>query len=69
MHRPQALDACDDYFGVIRTEGMSIGDYWTQAVEKLATVHRNFMLDAETRTHLMRGDGVLQAILSEHLGD
>jgi len=46
---------------------MKAGDYWTQAVEKLAAVHRGFAMNAETRTALMRGDAVLLAILSETL--
>jgi hypothetical protein len=57
----------DDYFGVVRSEDMKVGDYWTQAVEKLAAVHRGFALDAEARTALMRGDAVLLAIISEAL--
>jgi hypothetical protein len=69
VHSEQALAAYDDYFGVTRTDDMKIGDYWTQAVEKLATVHRSFAMDAETRTALMSGDGVLLAIISETLGD
>ena len=48
---------------------MSIGDYWTEAVEKLAASHRTFAMDAETRTRLMRGDGALLALVSERLGD
>jgi hypothetical protein len=43
---------------------MKIGDYWTQAIEKLATVHRGFAMGAQTRTALMRGDGALLAIIS-----
>ena len=67
VHSEQALAACDDYFGVVRDQDMKIGDYWTQAVEKLATVHRSFAMDADTRTALMRGDGVLLSIISEAL--
>ena len=67
VHGEQALADYDDYFGVTRRDDMKIGDYWTQTVEKLATVHRSFAMDAETRTALMRGDGVLLAIISETL--
>jgi hypothetical protein len=67
VHSEQALADYDDYFGVVRSEDMKVGDYWTQAVEKLAAVHRGFALDAETRTALMRGDAVLLAIISEAL--
>jgi hypothetical protein len=69
VHSDQALADYDDYFGVLRSDQMKIGDYWTQAVEKLATVHRSFAMDAQTRTALMRGDGVLLAIISETLAD
>jgi hypothetical protein len=48
---------------------MKLGDYWTQAVEKLAVIHRRFAMAAETRTALMRGDAVLLSIVSERLGD
>ena len=48
---------------------MKAGDYWTQAVEKLAAVHRGFAMDAETRTALMRGDAVLLAVISETLAE
>lgn len=65
----QALADYDAYFGVTRSSAMGLGDYWTQAVEKLATVHRSFELDAPTRSALMRGDAVVLAILSEALGD
>lgn len=68
VHSEAALADYDDYFGVERTAEMKIGDYWTQAIEKLAAVHRSFAMDAETRTSLMRGDGVLLAIISETLG-
>ena len=37
VHSEEALAACDDYFGVARIQDMRIGDYWTQAIEKLAT--------------------------------
>jgi hypothetical protein len=67
VHSEQALADYDDYFGVVRSDEMKVGDYWTQAVEKLAAVHRGFALDAETRTALMRGDAVLLAIISEAL--
>lgn len=67
VHSEAALAACDEYFGVVRDQDMKIGDYWTQAIEKLATVHRSFAMDAGTRTALMRGDGVLLSIISETL--
>ena len=35
VHSEAALAACDDYFGVVRIRDMKIGDYWTQAIEKL----------------------------------
>lgn len=69
VHSDQALADYDDYFGVQRSDDMKIGDYWTQAVEKLATVHGSFAMDAPTRTALMRGDGVLLAIISETLAE
>ena len=67
VHSEQALVDYDDYFGVRRAPDMKVGDYWTQAVEKLAAVHRGFALDADSRTVLMRGDAVLLAIISETL--
>jgi hypothetical protein len=67
VHSDEALRAYDHYFGVRRLDEMKIGDYWTQAVEKLATVHRSFAMDAVTRTALMRGDGTLLAIISDSL--
>lgn len=69
VHGEQALADYDDYFGVVRTADMKVGDYWTQAVEKLATVHRSFAMDAETRTSLMRGDGVLLGMISDSMAD
>lgn len=69
VHSEQALVDYDDYFGVRREEGIKAGDYWTQAVEKLAAVHRGFAMDAVTRTALMRGDAVLLAIISETLAE
>jgi hypothetical protein len=48
-------------------ESMTIDEYWTQAVHKIDVVHHDFAMDAETRTHLMRGDGALLATLSESL--
>ena len=69
VHSEQALADYDDYFGVLRNEDMKAGDYWTQAVEKLAAVHRGFAMDAETRTALMRGDAVLLAVISETLAE
>jgi hypothetical protein len=67
VHSERALRDYDEYFGVRRVTDMKIGDYWTQAVEKLATVHRAFAMDAETRTALMRGDGTMLAIISDNL--
>lgn len=67
VHSEQALADYDDYFGVLRRDDVKAGDYWTQAIEKLAAVHRGFGMDAETRTALMRGDAVLLAIISETL--
>ena len=69
VHSEEALRDYDDYFGVLRSDDMKAGDYWTQAVEKLAAVHRAFAMDAETRTSLMRGDAVLLAITSESLAE
>lgn len=67
VHSEEALADYDDYFGVVRADAMKIGDYWTQALAKLATVHRSFAMDAHTRAALMHGDGVLLAIVSEML--
>ena len=69
LSRAQRLsnDDYDSYFGVRRVSDMMIGDYWTQAVAKLAAVHRAFAMDAETRTALMRGDGTMLAIISDNL--
>ena len=69
VHSEQALADYDDYFGVLRDKDMKAGDYWTQAVEKLAAVHRGFVMDAQTRTALMRGDAVLLAVISETLAE
>lgn len=69
VHSEQALADYDDYFGVVRDQDMKAGDYWTQAVEKLAVVHRGFAMNAQTRTALMRGDAVLLAIISETLAE
>lgn len=63
----QALSDYDDYFGVQRSDSMTLDDYWTQALEKLATVHRSFAMEPERREELMRGDAVLLAVLSELL--
>lgn len=67
VHGRQALDDYDDYFGVERRATMTIDDYWTQALGKLATVHHRFAMDAPTRAELMRGDAAVLAILSERL--
>lgn len=56
VHSEHALDDYDDYFGVTRTDDIKLGDYWTQAVEKLAVVHRRFAMTTQARTALMRGD-------------
>ncbi len=69
VHGEQALSDYDDYFGVSRSTEMTIDDYWTQAVEKLAIVHRGFAMDADTRATLMRGDAVVLAVISELLSD
>jgi hypothetical protein len=69
VHSRQALSDYDDYFGLKRDESMTIDDYWTQAVEKLAAVHRSFAMDADTRAQLMRGDAALLALVSESLED
>ncbi len=63
----QALADYDDFFGVVRTDSLTLDDYWTQALEKLAAVHHGFTMTAEQRGELMRGDAVLLAILSELL--
>ncbi len=67
VHSDSAMNDYDSYFGVRRVGDMMIGDYWTQAVAKLAAVHRAFAMDAETRTALMRGDGTMLAIISDNL--
>ncbi|MBV8160499.1 MAG: hypothetical protein JO265_06210 [Acidimicrobiia bacterium] len=69
VHSGQAERDYDRYFGVTRADDLTIDDYWTQAVEKVATVHRHFAASAEDRAHLARGDGVLLAVVSERLGD
>jgi len=63
----QALADYDDYFGVRRSDSITLDEFWTQALEKLATVHSGFSLESEQREELMRGDAVLIAVLSELL--
>ena len=63
----QALADYDDFFGVVRTDSLTLDDYWTQALEKLAAVHHGFTMTAEQRGQLMRGDAVLLAVVSELL--
>jgi hypothetical protein len=65
----QALDDYDDYFGVERSDSITLDDYWTQALEKLATVHTGFVMDPKPRAELMRGDAVVMAILSDLLAE
>ncbi len=60
----QALDDYDEYFGVTRSDSIGIDEYWTQALEKLATVHRSFSMKPKRRAELMRGDATLLGILS-----
>ncbi|MDX6581884.1 MAG: L-tyrosine peroxygenase [Solirubrobacterales bacterium] len=61
----QALSDYDDYFGVQRSDSITLDDYWTQALEKLATVHSGFAMGASQRDELMRGDAALLAVISE----
>ena len=63
----QALADYDDYFGVQRSESLTLDDYWTQALEKLATLHSGFAIGATQREELMRGDAALLAVISELL--
>ena len=63
----QAQSDYDDYFGVTRSDSITLDDYWTQALEKLATVHSRFAMGATQRDELMRGDAALLAVLSELL--
>lgn len=62
-----ALADYDDYFGIQRTDSMTLDEFWTQALEKLATVHSSFAMGAAQREELMRGDAVVLAVLSERL--
>ncbi len=63
----QALADYDDYFGVQRSASLTLDEYWTQALEKLATVHSGFAIGAGQRDELMRGDAALLAVVSELL--
>jgi hypothetical protein len=46
---------------------MTLDDYWTQILEKLAAVHAGFALDAERREELIIGDAALVRMASESL--
>jgi hypothetical protein len=63
----QALADYDDYFGVQRSATLTLDEYWTQALEKLATLHSGFAIGATQREELIRGDAALLAVLSELL--
>jgi hypothetical protein len=63
----QALRDYDEYFGIERSDSVTLDDYWTQALEKLAALHAGFAMTAEHRDELMRGDAALLAVLSELL--
>lgn len=67
VHGEQALTDYDSYFGVVRSEGMSLDEYWTQMLEKLALVHAGFAMDAARREELIIGDAALAGIVSEFL--
>lgn len=62
-----ALADYDDYFGVRRSDDMTIDAYWTQAVEKLGFTHSHLALAGGHRADLMRGDATLLQIVSERL--
>jgi hypothetical protein len=61
----QALADYDDYFGVQRSGSLTLDEYWTQALEKLATVHSSFAMGPTQRDELMRGDAAVLAVVSE----
>jgi len=67
VHGEQALNDYDAYFGVVRSENMTLDEYWTQTCEKVAAVHAGFALDAERREELMVGDAALVGTASELL--
>jgi hypothetical protein len=67
VHSEQALSDYDDYFGVTRSDDMTLDAYWIQALEKLALAHSRFAMDASTREELMVGDASLLGIVSELL--
>jgi hypothetical protein len=50
-----------------RSTEMTLDDYWTQILEKLAAVHAGFALDAERREELIIGDAALVRMASESL--
>jgi hypothetical protein len=62
-----ALADYDDYFGVRRSDELTIDEYWTQLVEKLAFAHSHLAMRGGHRADLMRGDATLLAIVSERL--
>lgn len=65
----EALADYDSYFGVERSDTMTLADYWTQAVSKVDTVHRHFDLLPHERALLLRSDAVLLAVISEQLAE
>jgi hypothetical protein len=60
-----ALAAYDDYFGVERSDDLTLDAYWTQAVAKLALAHGHLPLRGHHRAELMQGDAAVLAILCE----
>lgn len=62
-----ALADYDDYFGVRRRADMTLDEYWTQAVEKLALAHAHLPLHGAHRAELIRGDAALLEIVSERV--
>lgn len=62
-----ALADYDDYFGVRRSDALTIDAYWTQAVEKLALAHSHLAMAGGHRADLMRGDATLLQVICERL--
>ena len=67
VHGEQALSDYDAYFGVVRSDHMTLDEYWTQICQKIAAVHACFALDAQRREELMIGDAALIGMASELL--
>ncbi|MBK9179435.1 MAG: hypothetical protein IPM45_07610 [Acidimicrobiales bacterium] len=67
VHGDRARHDYDDYFGVVRSDDLTLELYWTQALEKVATVHRHFQLAPDVRRRLLRGDAALLSVISDQL--